>query len=246
MTYSWEQLYPAIERAIRTQGFRRIDVQSLPLDVASWPSGGGEIDSALIGVLSLPNWSEIGRQLRLHVENAAFQRLYVRRDRHDLEIIVEQAWSRGLSLERAERELEHAWHVHERISPLLDRFELSDGLKAQMQAALQQTEGGTAASTRVAAAQMALRFAADLSSVSAATGTLLMVGTDGVKDELARRLGGSRPMMHRDKMVLGLVAPSISLAVIDAPAGVGMANTGLGSIHVEQLIADMRHLAAGG
>lgn len=131
MPFTWGQIRPAIWEAIQIDGYRPVAMDTLPTAEVRWPQTGSEqIDVALTGVMQAPNWIEIGRQLRLYASSTGFDGLFIRRDRHDLEVLVLQALEGPpLTIDLVQRELDRAWDVQELLPGLFDEFRLSDATK---------------------------------------------------------------------------------------------------------------------
>jgi hypothetical protein len=153
MAFSWGQIRPAISEAIQIDGYRPIAMDTLPTAEVRWPqTGSQQIDVALTGVMQPPNWVEIGRQLRLYASSTGFGGLFVRRDTHDLEVLVLQALEGPLTVELMQRELDRAWDVQRPLPKLFDRFTLSDATKSYAKQVLGALEPNLAVAAAPAAA----------------------------------------------------------------------------------------------
>jgi hypothetical protein len=149
MGFSWDQIRPELVQAIQIDGYRPVVMETLPTMEVRWPQTGSEqIDAALLGVTQVPNWVEIGRQLRQYASSNGFMGLWIRRDTHDLEVLVLQAFDGPLTVDAAQHELDRAWDVQRPLPKLFDKFKLSDATKnyaKEVLSALQSKAGGAAA-----------------------------------------------------------------------------------------------------
>jgi hypothetical protein len=151
---TWAQLAPAVADCIGAQGYRQVDVNSLPQGMIHLPSTSNpQLDAALSP--EVPNWVEFGRQLR-YFQGPNFISVWIRRDKYDFEICVVEAFKGPLALELASKGLQIQYGVYRRLAKSIADFKLSDDTKAQLNQALQLLEqvansGGAAPAAGVAA-----------------------------------------------------------------------------------------------
>ena len=113
-------------------------------------TGDAAVDSALLGVTQGTNWSQVGIQIGQFAGTSGFVAAYVRRDRFDLEVVVEQGWSGQLEIPFAQTELDHAWDIQKQLNSYVNNFHLSDAAKAEARAVLSKY-GETVSTTAPAA-----------------------------------------------------------------------------------------------
>lgn len=137
---TWDQIYHVLFQALGDQGYRPVAPAALPdPTIQAFPAtGDSDIDSALVGATAVPNWGEIARQLRQFSLGRGFAGLAVRRDKHDLEVVVTRAYGSLLTEETADTDFEHTWTIAKRLSGLLDQFHLSDEAKQEAAAAFEK------------------------------------------------------------------------------------------------------------
>lgn len=135
---TWAQLAPAVADCVGAQGYRQVDVNSLPQGMIQLPSTSNpQLDAALSP--EVPNWVEFGRQLR-YFQGPNFISVWIRRDRFDFEICVVEAFNGPLSLEVASKALQIQYGVYRRLANSISEFKLSADTKSQLDQALQLME----------------------------------------------------------------------------------------------------------
>jgi hypothetical protein len=136
---TWQQVSPAIFPALGDQGYRPVAPAAFPdPTVQSFPATGNqEIDSALVGALQAPNWGELARQLRQFTLDPTYRGMAIRRDPHDLEVVIVQSRGEGaIQPTFLKEQHEHAWTITSLLSRSIDKFKLGEKTGQDLQAVL--------------------------------------------------------------------------------------------------------------
>lgn len=98
-----------------------------------------------------------------------------------------------------------------------------------------------ALSRELALALALLQLALDVANTDSATGTLVVVGTDGLTDELRNRLEKFGGFGHQDALVMSRLKPSMFVVGVDAVTLRAHGHTPWGSVDVGKLGAELRY-----
>jgi hypothetical protein len=286
---TWAQIRDVMPAALGDQRYRPVAVGALPDPTVRFPTtGDAQLDSALIGLTSTPNWQQIAVQLRQFAASNGFAGVAVRRDRFDLEVVVVQGLvgpgNGPLTLANGEYELDHAWTICRQLAKLVGQFSLSPSTKQAAETAIERlgsvvapapvapgatqpaqtpvpaTEGwdidiaeiqragggaGDAGPAQfrliAAAANLALRLAVDAANAQTATGSLVLVGADGLAPDLVGRLEAISGLGHTDPFAFKAFEPSMYTVGIDGPTVQAHGHTASGSLNVGDLGKSLRY-----
>jgi hypothetical protein len=126
-----------VHNAVEWQGYRWVDPGTLPTPEVHWRTGNPVLDSAFVGATSTPNWAQIAEQLRAMSTLPGFQGLYVRRDKHYLNVLFVQEFTDSpLAAAALRRELDIAWPNVPTLKRLLSQFHVSAQTQQAISAAL--------------------------------------------------------------------------------------------------------------